>query len=514
MDPQIIKSELASNSEVTPPGTSRERWLLVARRAWMPVAALIVWLTSFGVYLTTVAPTVLAVTGHTRDAGKFQIAAPLLGTGHPTGYPTYIMLGKLFTYLPFGDVAYRVNLMSAFFGALAAALLFLVVWELGGLPLPAAGAALILAFSATFWSQATIAEVYTMNAAFLLGVTYLLLLWRRKRRGAFLLVAALLYGISLGNHASMVLLAPAYLVLAAAGRRRELSVRLLASTATLAILGAAVYLYVPIRGFAGAWHSYRYPASTTAEVWRLVTGGSSLHARMGSGLSEMGVNLSRYAAELTNQAPGWLGWILAVLLLGLGGLGFAAMVRRDLPVGVFVLLAFGAELLYALNYRIADIAVYYIPTYLLLAVGFAIGVSTLASRSLWAGVFASMIPLLLAGAMAVTNHQHVDRSEEYGARAAAEALLKRLPPNAVVYGKQAIVPAVYLTRVEGERQDVELRWVPRNVRRIDEDIRRSLQSGQPVYLLSNPRQNDKILPAVEPYARFVPQRKLIRLLPK
>ncbi len=114
--------------------------------------ALAVWLTAFGVYLNTVAPTVLAVAPDAQDAGKFQISAPLLGTGHPTGYPTYIMLGKLFTYLPFGDVAYRVNLMSAFFGAMTAALLFLMACKLGSRTLPAAGAALLLAFSATFWS--------------------------------------------------------------------------------------------------------------------------------------------------------------------------------------------------------------------------------------------------------------------------------------------------------------------------------------------------------------------------
>ncbi len=50
----------------------------------------------------------------------------------------------------------------------------------------------------------------------------------------------------------MALLAPAYLVLAVLGRRKELSVRLLASAAALAILGTAVYLYMPIRGFAEA----------------------------------------------------------------------------------------------------------------------------------------------------------------------------------------------------------------------------------------------------------------------
>lgn len=477
--------------------------------------ALAVWLTAFGVYLTTVAPTIVAVTPDTMDAGKFQISAPLLGTGHPTGYPTYIMLGKLFTYLPFGDVAYRVSLMSAFFGAMTAALLFLVAHELGSRILPAAGAALLLAFSATFWSQATIAEVYTLNAAFLLGIAYLVLLWRRKREGSFLLGAALLYGVSLGNHASMVLVAPAYLVLAILGRHRELPTRLLVSSAALAILGTAVYLYLPIRGFAGAWHPYLAPASTPAEVWHVVTG-ARLQGRMGSGLPEMIANTKLYVIEFGHQAtiqP--LGWVLAVLLLGLGALGAGMVLRQDRAIGIFLLLAFGAELLYALSYRIPDIAVYFIPTYILLAVGFAVGVSALAARFPRAHVFVSMVPLLLAGVIALANHQHVDRSEEYGGRAAAEALLERLPPNAVVYGDQRMIPADYLTRVEGKRQDVELRGLPPRIRRIDEDIRRSLHSGRPVYLHAGARRKDAVFRAVGRYARFVPvERKLTRLLPE
>lgn len=138
------------------------------------IPALAIGLGTFFVYLTTLAPTVAG-----NDAGRFQIAAPLLGTGHPTGYPTFILLGKLFTHLPFGDVAYRMNLMSAFFGAVAAALFFLVAREIGAQMLPAAGGAFIMAFSATLWSQANVAEVYTLHAAFLLGVLWLMLLWRR-----------------------------------------------------------------------------------------------------------------------------------------------------------------------------------------------------------------------------------------------------------------------------------------------------------------------------------------------
>src|SRR6476620_7305625 len=58
-------------------------------------------------YLRTLAPSVMP-----GDYAEFQMAAAVLGVPHPTGYPLYIMLGKLFTLLPFGDVAFRVNLSS------------------------------------------------------------------------------------------------------------------------------------------------------------------------------------------------------------------------------------------------------------------------------------------------------------------------------------------------------------------------------------------------------------------
>ncbi|MDQ3856168.1 MAG: DUF2723 domain-containing protein, partial [Chloroflexota bacterium] len=79
------------------------------------IVGLVVGASVFLLYLSTLAPTVLD-----RDPGRFQARAYVLGIGHPTGYPTYIMLGKLFTYLPVGDVAFRVNLSSAVYGAAAA----------------------------------------------------------------------------------------------------------------------------------------------------------------------------------------------------------------------------------------------------------------------------------------------------------------------------------------------------------------------------------------------------------
>ena len=87
--------------------------------------ALAAFLVPLLLYLDTLAPTVL-----TYDSGMLQTKAYTLGIGHPTGYPTFILLGKLFTYLPFGDVAYRVNLSSAVYAALTSLFVYLAASHL------------------------------------------------------------------------------------------------------------------------------------------------------------------------------------------------------------------------------------------------------------------------------------------------------------------------------------------------------------------------------------------------
>ena len=80
-------------------------------------------------YLTTLAPSVVTLFD---DSLEFQLVTYQLGIAHPTGYPLYTLLGKLFTFLPMGNVAYRVNLMSAVFGALTVALVYLLILQVAG----------------------------------------------------------------------------------------------------------------------------------------------------------------------------------------------------------------------------------------------------------------------------------------------------------------------------------------------------------------------------------------------
>jgi len=82
----------------------------------------VVFLVALVPYWLTLSPTISWLNGGI-DSGELVTAMLVLGIPHPTGYPLYMLLGKLFTFLPFGEPAWRVDLMSACFAALAVALI-------------------------------------------------------------------------------------------------------------------------------------------------------------------------------------------------------------------------------------------------------------------------------------------------------------------------------------------------------------------------------------------------------
>ncbi|MCC7358990.1 MAG: DUF2723 domain-containing protein, partial [Anaerolineales bacterium] len=188
----------------TPPSYSRADALV----------AVGVGLAAFALYLWTLAPGLLY-----GDAGEVQFAVPALGLLHPTGYPLFTLLGWLWAHLlPPGDMAWRMNAFSAFWGGVAAGLTYLVAWQVIGLSAPLAGwprravaavAALLFATSPTFWSQAVIAEVYTLHLAFvalIFWLTFHVGSTGSARGGAAL---ALAFGLSLTHHRTTLLLLPA-----------------------------------------------------------------------------------------------------------------------------------------------------------------------------------------------------------------------------------------------------------------------------------------------------------------
>ena len=85
------------------------------RRHWpdAPIA-FIIFALRLVVCNTTLTP---SLSYKSPDDNEFVTVCYILGLAHSTGYPLYTWLGKLFTLIPIGDVAHRVNLMSAVLGA-------------------------------------------------------------------------------------------------------------------------------------------------------------------------------------------------------------------------------------------------------------------------------------------------------------------------------------------------------------------------------------------------------------
>lgn len=171
------------------------------------LSAVLTGIFALALYIRTLAPSLLW-----GDSAEFQTLSYTLGMTHPSGYMTQIMIGKLFTLIPVGNIAYRVNLMSAFFGALAVAQVYLIVRLLGGQRIAGISAAMMLAFFPLFWWRALIAESYAPAAGMITTVWLLLLLWRRTQKWDYLFLAGLAGGLSVGIHSTVVMTAAGVLV--------------------------------------------------------------------------------------------------------------------------------------------------------------------------------------------------------------------------------------------------------------------------------------------------------------
>ncbi len=72
--------------------------------------------------------------------------------------------------------------------------------------------ALAFGLGAALWSQAVIAEVYTLNALLVSATIVVLLIWREYRKDRYLLLSAFLVGLCLTNHVTSGLLLPGSLL--------------------------------------------------------------------------------------------------------------------------------------------------------------------------------------------------------------------------------------------------------------------------------------------------------------
>lgn len=160
-----------------------------------------VFLSTFVVYLSTLARSLVAF----GDAPEFVVAVLTSGIPHPSGYPLFVLLGKLAILLPLDNKIMLINCVSAVFGSLTCSLVALTVYKITRSFFSSFLAALVLGFSFLFWKYSIVSEPFTLNTFFAAILIYLALtLTSRKRFYIFAIFA----GLSLANHLTIVLIFP------------------------------------------------------------------------------------------------------------------------------------------------------------------------------------------------------------------------------------------------------------------------------------------------------------------
>lgn len=475
------------------------------RRLW---PAALIFAISLAVYLRTLCPTVFV-----EGTGENIICAWTLGVPHPPGFPLFCILAKIFGLLmPVGSVAYRINLFAAVMGGVAAGGLYLLLTAIGIGRLASAAAALAFAFSATFWGESVIAEVYTLSLTIIIIQIGLLLRWRRglaegvvpepapatqpaataetikgkrKRRRDFereqerrraeqerarlraerarrwriephdrlLLWFALAFGLGLTVHYNHILLLPAYLYFILANDRGVFTRwRLLGRALLLVAAGFSLHLYAPIRSFANPAIDWGNP-ETLSNWWNYLTAaqyrGRMFHLPIVSVLRNLGEFLADLPVEFW-----WLG------LLAVVG-GAVVVFRRDRTLFWMTALIFLVVALWSINYNIPwEIKVYYLQALLVMAIWIGFGlhwaVDWLARRGAlrWLAVLVFAVPALAL----VFNFSDNDLSDQCFVLDNGLDILQTVDDASAI-----ILPStnptfvlLYLTRIEGKKPRMEM----------------------------------------------------------
>ena len=322
-------------------------------------AGLLAPLAIAGLVLAFVWPGLMPGVGY-WDTGEFQTVLPLMGTAHPTGYPTYVILGYLVNILltPIGEPAFRMNVFSLLCVAVAAGATVNVVARLSGSTIVGIGAGLGLATTPVAWNLATHADPHSLHLAFVALLFGALVRWELGRRKGeadsdrWLVVAAVLFGLSAGNHSLTLLLAlPIGLYVLAVhpgilGRPRFIAACIGAVVVPLVL----VYLELPIRsGILRAPLVYAEP-NTWDGFWYI-----ALAEQFRGALDDPLGDLPRKLGEVWGLAESQLGFLAPVV-----GLGFLATVARYPRYALLSGSAMVITVLFNASYSNADIQRYYL----------------------------------------------------------------------------------------------------------------------------------------------------------
>jgi tetratricopeptide (TPR) repeat protein len=444
---------------------------MLARLRPGPAALLAVAL--FAVYAAGACRTI-----YVGDSGELAAAVHVLGIPHPTGYPLYVLLGKLWALLiPFGSIAHRLSLFSATCAATACALVYRAARQLD-VPAPAAlTGALLLAFAPSFWGEANIQRVYALNALFVALATASALRWNARRDPRWFAMTLFVCGLGATNHTFLAVYAGAFMAAVGlrcaaharragwAGAARALglvwghdpgrpsvgrgALRTLATSVAAFAAGLLPYVYLPLRSRADPPLDWGDP-QTLDRFLAVVSRRGFWERAWIEGPADLLPIVRDYLGSLGTELT-WAGAALAAVGLLAG--------RRDAWPRLLCAVVMVANVaVMAVHGSRSDLFIwhrYYVPSYVMAAL--LAGLGCRAALSVLPPAL-RLAPLAIPAILLVSGWRAADRSDYRIADAFSRAVLQSLPPGASVIATDdnVLFVLIYLTMVERLRPDVQL----------------------------------------------------------
>ena len=399
------------------------------------------------------------------DSAELSAAGVGLGSPHPTGFPVYMMLVKLASLVPIGEIAYRVNLLSA---ACAGSCVGIVSWvvinatrsrgelaSMGGALVAATG----LASSLLFARHAVVAEVYVPNAAMLAAM--FLCFERTARTGdrRWGLLLAVICGLGLGLHSSFRMVAPIpvailLIIHLRRGSRWPLYAPLLALT-----IGAATHLYLPVRtaGPANSAIEWGHPRDLGAVIDHVTA--KRIRDSFSDQIASRNPEVVSVNADQFGQAVfDGMGPVLP--LIAMIGLVWAFARRRNRALAFALAIAVVVDVVYSVWINPMGLVDGQNGTNMAVAAAIAtgLGAAFLLVRTRWAAPFVAMVLAVIAcaGPALVTWGELADAASHEIPRANIDGVAATAPPRTVILTQTDSLSAglLFTTVVEGARPDV------------------------------------------------------------
>lgn len=462
------------------------------------------------------------------DSGELGGALYTFGVPHPTGYPLYLLIGFIVSNLPIGESPiYRLNLLSAVFSSAAVFVFYFVFYNFiaifssaksavkekqkskkdanpavpideSGINLIAFFTALILGVSKTFWGSATFIEVYPLHELFFAVIIWLCLkiyINSAKPEKKYFVYLFLVLGFSFANHMTTVLIIPAIVyILFLQKSKSQIAGKMISSSLIFIIPGILLYALLVIRASAKPFFNWSDPQNFS-NLWHHVSGGD-YSQMMFSGGSVFINNIKLFGAGFINE------FAIAASLAGLFGLFLSFKTQKQLfTFGVILMLT---SLLYALNYSIRDIEVYFIQFNLTLALFIACGIyyisSKLASSNPKSAIIAAGAALVLFGGY--YNYSANINSSNYAVEDYTLASLNTVEQNAVFFTYDwgfTYPAALYYQQAENKRLDVKVfnakflagNWYLENIKKYYPDVYAVISKEAEDYMRVNPSGDER-----------------------